>query len=494
MGEPLSPMTTFAATVHRRRVVDDAVWIYASSSAAVLRLDAVADAVLGAFLDGPKSVDAALAAAAASPGAEGIPIADLATTLRELVGLGLVRPLGESAPPAPTVPPMPYPLTTLVVNVTNACNLSCTYCYEYGEDRLADRERTDGTARRSTMTVETARESVDFLFANSEGRPEITVTFFGGETLLNWTVIEAAVAHAEARAKAEGRKVNFSLTTNATLLTDAIIDFLVDHTFGINISIDGAAEDHDRHRKFKSGEGSYELILPKIRRLLETNRARRGRPIGARVTLTRGTRDVRGLFRHLTEDLGFDEVGLAPVTAAKDRDWAFEPSDYHLLVDAFGALADDYVEAATAGRHHGFSNLSDLLRELHTGTNKAHPCGAGLGLLGVSTEGDLGLCHRFVESGEHEIGSISEGIDATKRAAFLDAGHISKRLDCHGCFARPVCSGGCYHEAYVRTGDASAPNLHACDWIRAWTDIGLSSYARIMAKNPAWFDRHEVST
>jgi uncharacterized protein len=104
---------------------------------------------------------------------------------------------------------MPYPLTTLVVDVTDACNLSCTYCYEYGEDRLADRERADGTARRSTMSVETAKESVDFLFANSEGRPEITVTFFGGETLLNWTVIEAAVLHAEERGKAEGRKVNF---------------------------------------------------------------------------------------------------------------------------------------------------------------------------------------------------------------------------------------------------------------------------------------------
>ncbi len=488
-------MTAFAATIYRRLVVDDAIWVYASSSAAVLRLDGVSDSVLSAFP--PKTgctIEDGLALASASPHTADIPRGDIESTFRELVGLGLLRPVGEKLPPVATVPPMPYPLTTLVINVTNTCNLSCTYCYEYGEDKLADRERSDGSARRSAMTADTAIESIDFLFRESVGRPEITVTFFGGETLLNWAVIESAVTHARNKGRLENRKVNFSLTTNATLLTDRIIDFLTEHQFGINISIDGEEGDHDRHRKFKSGQGSYEVILPRVKALLAKNKAARGRPIGARVTLTRGTKDVRGLFRHLTEDLGFDEVGLAPVTAAKDRDYAFEPTDYHLLVDAFGSLANDYVDAAVTGKHHGFSNLSDLLRELHTGTNKAHPCGAGLGLLGVSTEGDLGLCHRFVESGEHEIGSIHSGIDNEKRTAFLEAGHISKRVDCHSCFARPICSGGCYHEAYVRTGDASAPNLHACDWIRAWADIGLKSYARIMERNPSWFDRHEVPT
>ena len=44
------------------------------------------------------------------------------------------------APPPRQMPPANFPLTTMVLNVTNQCNLSCTYCYEYGEDKIVDTE------------------------------------------------------------------------------------------------------------------------------------------------------------------------------------------------------------------------------------------------------------------------------------------------------------------------------------------------------------------
>lgn len=479
----------FAAALHRRFEADAAPYVWLAESAAVLRLDAVSDEILGAFsgTDGV-DVDAWLAARAARADAE-----DLRTTLRDLAAMGVLRPFGERPPPAPKAPPGPFPLSTLVLNVTNKCNLACTYCYEYGADRIADDAKKDGGERRSMMSPETARESIDFLLKSSEGRRELTVTFFGGETLLNFETVRAAATYAEEAVRREGRSVAFSLTTNATLLTDEVIDFLVAKKFGVNVSIDGAREDQDRHRTFKSGRGSYDEVAPRVRKLLERNRGR-GRPIGARVTLTRGSEDVRSIYSHLVDELGFDEVGFAPVTSGGDREWAFESIDYDRTLAAFGALAEDFVAAALRGGKHGFSNLGDLLREIHLGTNKAHPCGAGLGLLGVSTEGDLGLCHRFVESGEHEIGSLTAGIDEAKRSAFLERGHATSKIACDGCFARPVCAGGCYHEAYVRYGDASAPNLHACDWIRAWTDLGLRCYGRIMNGNPSYFARYEASS
>ena len=132
-----------------------------------------------------------------------------------------------------------------------------------------------------------------------------------------------------------------------------------------------------------------------------------------------------------------------------------------------------------------------MLRELHHGVQKAHPCGAGLGLLGVSTEGELGLCHRFVESKSHAVGDVTPGVDEDKRSSFLFAAHVDNKSDCSSCFARPLCAGGCYHEAHVRHGDATQANMHACDWIRGWTDIGLSAYARIMSGNPKFFARYE---
>ena len=475
----------YKPTIHRRFEIDGSSFIYASRSAAVLEIDDVSSAILDRF-DAPSGTELSHWEESIAGTREE---EDQWETFEGLVAMGLLEPVGQVLPESPTLPPMPYPLQTLVLNVTNKCNLACTYCYEYGEDQLADaaEERPERTPR---MTPETARKSVDFLFDRSPGRGEVTITFFGGETLLNFPAVRDATEHALARASETGRRVSFSLTTNATLLTDAVIEFLTTHKFGINVSIDGGRADQDRHRVTHGGKGTYDHIAPRIRKLCERNRAAGGRPIGARVTLTSGMAPVRETFRHLTEELDFDAVGFAPVTSASDRDYALDDGHLGTILSEFTALADDYVEAAIAGRRHGFSNLHDLLMEIHQGVDKAHPCGAGLGLLGVSTEGDLGLCHRFVDSGTHEVGSIDDGIDEEKRQAFLRDGHISKKVACHECFAKPHCSGGCYHEAYVRYKDASKPNLHYCEWIRAWTDLGLRSYARIVRENPSFFEPH----
>jgi uncharacterized protein len=88
---------------------------------------------------------------------------------------------------------------------------------------------------------------------------------------------------------------------------------------------------------------------------------------------------------------------------------------------------------------------------------------------------------------------VTEGIDESVRTAFLQQAHVDQKTDCRQCFARPLCAGGCYHEAHVRYGDATVANLHYCEWIRGFVDLGLRSYARILTKNPKFFARFETS-
>ena len=87
--------------------------------------------------------------------------------------------------------------------------------------------------------------------------------------------------------------------------------------------------------------------------------------------------------------------------------------------------------------------------------SKAYPCGAGLGLLGVATDGDVALCHRFAGSDAHKLGTVRDGIDRDAQQAFLEQHHIANKTDCSTCWARPLCSGGCYHEAHTRYGDTT---------------------------------------
>ncbi|MBM3276202.1 MAG: SPASM domain-containing protein, partial [Candidatus Sericytochromatia bacterium] len=129
------------------------------------------------------------------------------------------------------------------------------------------------------------------------------------------------------------------------------------------------------------------------------------------------------------------------------------------------------------------------------GVSEAYPCGAGLGLLGVSTSGDVAVCHRFAGSDAHKLGTVSDGLDRDAQRRFLDAHHVADKTDCHTCWARPLCAGGCYHEAHVRYGTTTQPNLHYCEWIRGWTDTCLTIYGALSVRNPGFlerFDRDEV--
>jgi uncharacterized protein len=454
-------------------------YLYLVPSAAIFALEDLSSAVLELLKDRELTreqiIDELLARGYASSSIE--------ETLDELhqahaiaLGEGFVEPRLES-------PQQPFPLQTIVMNVTNQCNLSCSYCYEYGEDRIATPE-----GKTKFMSEETARSTVEFLLNQSPGRRMVHLTFFGGETLLNFKVVKSTIEYARTRAAEMGKYIDFSMTTNATMLTSEIISFLAENNVGVTVSIDGPKESNDRFRVFHNGKGSYDVIAPKIKELVKVHRSR---PIGARVTLTAQVVDVKKIFRHLTEEMGFDEVGFAPVTTSPVRLYAIGNRGLDHVLDQFTELAGEYLEYALEGKHHGFSNVNDTLQELHQGVSKAYPCGAGLGLLGVAPSGDIGLCHRFVDSPAGKLGHIDTGIDRDAQAEHLNRAHINTKYDCHTCWARPVCSGGCYHEAYVRYGDTSHANLHYCDWIRGWTDVCLGIYGEIAARNPKYLERFD---
>ena len=474
-------MSVWTAREHHRFEAAGQPFVYLVPSAGIFALDKDSDAVLRTVRERPRSREELESA---------VPGVDLDAALAELIR---VQAIGEAAAPvAPTpkvIPLAPFPLTTMVLNVTNQCNLACTYCYEHGEDKIVD---TENGRQPKFMSEEVARQSVDFMLKESGANKVAHVTFFGGETLLNFPVLRKTVAYARQRAAEVGKDVDFSMTTNATLLKPEIIEFLAEERIGVTISIDGPQELQDKFRVFHNGAGSYDVVAPKIKALLQRHRSR---PIGARVTLTSGTLDVKRIFKHLTEEMGFWEVGFAPVTTSPTRGHAISDGGYDQMLGQFRDLAYEFLEASVANRHHGFSNVKETLEELHKGVSKAYPCGAGLGLLGVATDGQVALCHRFAGSETHGVGSVRDGIDRDAQRAFLEKHHIANKVDCSTCWARPLCSGGCYHEAHTRYGDTGVANLHYCDWIRGWTDVCLKVYGELAVRNPSFlaqFDDEEV--
>jgi uncharacterized protein len=459
----------------------DQRYVYLVPSAGVFKLDAVSTAVLDTLGDRVLTPDQLVDTLSERYGRD-----DVRATVGELHAVHAIDDALAMDDAQPIqMPPDGFPLTTMVMNVTSKCNLACTYCYEYGDDRIVD--DSCGT-QPDYMSEETARASVDFMFREAGTNEVVHLNFFGGETLMNFAVLQSSVAYARERAQALGKQVLFGLTTNATLLKPHIIDWLAENQVGVTVSIDGPQEAQDEFRVFKNGRGSYDVVVPKIKELLQKHRSR---PIGARVTLTKQNLNVKKIFRHLTEDLGFWEVGFAPVTTSTFQDYAIEDEGFDTMLSQFTDLAYEFLEDTVANKHHAFSNVRDTIEEIHKGVSKAFPCGAGLGLVGIGTDGDVALCHRFAGSEDHKMGSVADGIDRELQRAFLERHHIDNKPECHTCFARPLCAGGCYHEAQTRYGSTTNANLHYCTWIRTWTETCLEVYGALAERNPRYLSQFE---
>jgi uncharacterized protein len=151
------------------------------------------------------------------------------------------------------------------------------------------------------------------------------------------------------------------------------------------------------------------------------------------------------------------------------------------MLEQMIACGREFESAIAAGHHHAFSNLATALRELHRGTHRPYPCGAGAGYLGVSAEGDLAACHRFVNDPAGAFGNVFTGLDQERQTSWLAERHVHRQEPCKSCWARYLCGGGCHHEVIHR-------GRPACDYIRDWLTYCLEAYLRVVRVAPWWLN------
>jgi uncharacterized protein len=369
--------------------------------------------------------------------------------------------------PAPELDPAGVPLETLVLEVAQTCNLRCSYCYAHGG--------TYGGAPR-LLDPETARRAARTLLDRSGDRPAVTLVLFGGEPLLNFPAVRAAVEEAEAAAAAAGKELTLSLTTNGTLFTPEVLTFLRDHRVLVSVSIDGPPELHDRNRPYAGGGGTYADVTEGLAAL-----ARWGIPAAARVTLAPSQWSrIPEVFDHLL-GLGVREVGIAPASPVTPELLPTAEQEEALL-GGFQALAERFEAEARQGRCLPFANLLDLLGRLHTGRAKGAPCGAGYGYLALDADGRYFLCHRLAGEEAFAAGNLETGPDLEKLRSALRAAAAPRRELCAHCWARRLCAGGCHYENHLRENLLGRAPGDSCRFIRPWLELGLRLYARLRAE------------
>jgi uncharacterized protein len=364
------------------------------------------------------------------------------------------------------------PLRAISLAVAQKCNLGCTYCY-------ASQGDFGGPARN--MTWETARQSVDLLMNDAPRGSRVNIAFLGGEPLANRTVLRAATDYAAQLAEARGIRATFSITTNGTLLTEDDAIFMERHGFAVTVSLDGLREAHDAHRPFKHGAGSFELIMQRVRPLLDLQRQMQ---VSVRATVTPGNLHLRESLEYFL-DAGFHSVGFSPLLRSDMAGGEMASGDLADLLDAMVNCGMEFERRTERGERYPFLNMVNAMRELNRGTHRPYPCGAGAGYLGVSAEGDLAACHRFVGDEDAGMGSLGKGIDRTRQNRWLAERHVHRQEPCQACWARYMCGGGCHHEVIAR-------GRTACDYIRGWLHYCLQVYGRLSHSRPDWFEGHRA--
>jgi len=153
-------------------------------------------------------------------------------------------------------------LPNLVFEVTNICNLSCTYCaysdlysgYDSREDKFMHFDQAK-TVIDYLLNIWRSNSSLDF-------PKRLNIGFYGGEPLLNTKLIREITDYAEKQDNL-GRTLSYSMTTNAVLL-DKHIDFLVEKQFDLLISLDGD-EYAQSYRIDKQGKNSFARVFNNVK-------------------------------------------------------------------------------------------------------------------------------------------------------------------------------------------------------------------------------------
>jgi len=359
------------------------------------------------------------------------------------------------------------PLTSISLAIAQKCNLGCSYCYA---------QEGGFGVKAKNMPLEKAIAAVDLLFVQNHTAHRMNIAFLGGEPLANREALQAVTRYARERADAELKKINFSITTNGTLLTLDDADFFEQYGFSVTVSLDGIGELHDRLRPYKSGKGSYERIIRNVEPLLAMQK---NMQVSARVTVTPGNLHLKETLDELIR-LGFHSVGFSPMLSSPGGNDEMDSVSLEKMLENMINCGQEFEKNLVAGKRYPFSNMSTALKEIHRGTHRPYPCGAGAGYLGVSASGELAACHRFVENREGYFGNLTEGIDRNIQQAWLTERHVHRQEPCKSCWARYLCGGGCHHEVINR-------GRPACDYIRGWLHYVLQAYTRILDRRPDFF-------
>jgi uncharacterized protein len=340
------------------------------------------------------------------------------------------------------------PVKAMCLNIAHDCQLRCKYCFA---------STGDFGKGRKLMSFETGKHAIDFLLEKSGDRENLELDFFGGEPLMNFNVVKQVVEYARSREKEFNKHFRFTITTNGLLLDDDKIDFINREMSNVVLSIDGRKEVNDYFRVLPNGQGCYDMILPKYKKLVE---GRGDKEYYVRGTFTNKNLDFSNDVFALYE-AGFDQISVEPVVG-DGEEYALTEKDLPKVFKEYEILAKRLIDNEKSGRKFNFFHFMLDLDQGPCAIKRLRGCGCGNDYVAITPDGDIFPCHQFVGIDEYKMGNIDEGTFNFEMKADFAKAHVYSKPECKKCWAKFYCSGGCNANNYQYMGDIRSAHKLSC--------------------------------
>lgn len=337
--------------------------------------------------------------------------------------------------------------------ISNYCNLNCSYCIAKG-------------LPNATMSVESAKSAVDLFLFLSEGCESIEFTFSGGEPLCKFEILKDLLLYIKTKCNELGVVSSFVLKTNGTIWSAIILETMKQYSVSIAVSIDGDQKVHDKHRVFKNGNGSHDLVIKNISSILGSN-------IKCSGSLTVHPNTAQDLMTSVEFlcSLGLTDIDVAPVYGTVK--W----SEYEILafMKELHEVANYIKEQRTNGNEIRITPLEKDSNHINGILENEWGCHAGITNLAFLPDGSITGCSALaMASKDHPeiiIGDINKGIDQVliNDLKTLSLADFQNRKKCKQCEISPNCTGGCLAINLATTGRSLVPPLVYCETITAIT-------------------------
>ncbi|EPB6686887.1 radical SAM protein [Vibrio alginolyticus] len=376
---------------------------------------------------------------------------------------------------------------SLIINITNNCNLRCTYC-AYSEHYPFERNHES-----RSIDFEVVKKAIDEYVSRSEKVNFRHISMYGGEPSTEPKLVENIIEYANSKAD----NFKFSVCTNGYSMPSSWIETLSNNKVQLQISIDGDKNTHDRYRIDKNGRGSFDRVVTNLNKLSEKFPSYYQNNVYFVVTLSPPYR-LNDLVRLYDDNVIFQQPWH--INYVKPTDTTFIDSlslskqDLDFSSQEFD-LANEYINASIEGdanKHFGYWFFGEALKAIHFRDAKPNSkiwingcCNPGVDKLYVDCNGDYFPCER---SGSFmNLGNVESGINFDKTHTVVRKYTEDCEQNCKTCPNMRFCD-ACYLGSKNGMNFEASRKYQFCRKRIEKLKLALYIYCSVLERNNIAFD------